>query len=66
VVAAAQAAFGENAEVERSAPMGTGAMQEAQAPAEVAEEDQLFAEDAHGQRYIAQLAGDRDRLPEAP
>ena len=41
-------------------------MQEAQAPAEVAEEDQLFAEDAQGERYVAQLAGEGDRLPEAP
>jgi hypothetical protein len=66
VVAAAQAALERNGELERGAAVRAVQMEHADAPAAIAEDHEIFAEDAHAARRSIQIAREGDRLPEAP
>src|SRR5262249_21239745 len=65
VVAATNAAFGENAKLERGVAMATAQMQDADAALEIAEHDEVLAKGPRAQRNITQLADVADRMPEA-
>jgi hypothetical protein len=66
VIAAAQAALERDAELERRAAMRAVQVQDADAAAPVAEDHEIFAEDAHAARRTVEVAREGHRLPEAP
>jgi hypothetical protein len=66
VVTAAQAALERNAELERRAAMRAVQVEHADAPAAIAEDHEILAEDAHAARRSVQVAREGHRLPEAP
>ena len=66
VVAAAQAALERNGELERRAAMRAVQVEHADAPAAIAEDHEIFAQDAHAARRAVQIAREGHRLPEAP
>ena len=53
------------AELERGAAVRAVLLQEPDAPAEVAEGDQVLAQQAHGQGQLAEIVGMQERVPEA-
>ena len=65
VVAAADAALLDAAELERGAAVRAVLLQEPDAPAEVAERDQILAQQAHGEGQVAEIVGMQERVPEA-
>ena len=65
VVAAADAALGRNAELERRAAVRAVPVQQPDAPGAVAESDQVLAEQAHRYRQVFQLGGEHEGMPVA-
>ncbi len=64
VIAAADAALDRDAELQRRSPMRAVQVQHADAPAAIAKDHEVLAEDAHAQRRAGELAGEGHRLPE--
>src|SRR5262249_32140875 len=65
VIAAANAALGRNAELQRGAAMGAVLVQEAEPAALIAEEHQLLAQKLHQLRRLTELRAQQKRMPEA-
>ena len=66
VVAAPDAPLLDAPVLQRRPPVGAVAMQQPDAATAVAEHDEVLAEDAHGDREVAELRGHRHRQPEPP
>ena len=65
VVAAPDAPFGHQAKLQGRATVGTMGLNQTYPAAEVAERDQLLAEDLHGHRQVFEIVGEGHRLPKS-
>lgn len=65
MVAAGEAALENPRELEGRTAVTTALFENSDAPAAIAEDDQVFAQNAHGKRYIAEVGRDGDGLPKA-
>ena len=65
VVAAADSALRDDAELERRAAVAAVPVQNRDAPLQIPEHDEVLAEDPHRERHVAELRGERHRLPVA-
>ena len=66
VIAAADAALLDVAELQRGATMGAVLLEQAHASRLVPEQHQVLAQDPHRKRQLSQLRGHGDSVPEAP
>src|SRR5262249_318778 len=66
VVAAPDAALGDEPELERGAALWAVPLEQPHHAAEVAERPQRLAEERPRDRQVAQVVGEADRLPESP
>ena len=63
VVAAADPALRDDAELERRSAVAAVPVQDPDPALQIAEHDEVLAQDAHRERYVAELRGERHRLP---